>query len=202
VITRRGDPQLLLFGPSSPAARIDHLKPFDVRTVRMTGQTNCLQRSTQATQGGSRRSQAAGGGLVGGRLNGGCAGSRNARFSCMAALRVWRRLGRSAQESVDDLAKLEQITEPAQRGYAVDIVIARRCAGIAPVGPRGRNERSASVRQDDEHEQHAASFDAADHRQRLALERVAFAQNSYLSRGIMEVGSLSMLPWTRSVRSG
>jgi hypothetical protein len=29
------DPQLLLFGPSSPAARIDHLKPFDLRTVRV-----------------------------------------------------------------------------------------------------------------------------------------------------------------------
>ncbi len=39
------DPKLLLFGPSSPAARIDHLKPFDLRTVRMTGHTHCLQRS-------------------------------------------------------------------------------------------------------------------------------------------------------------
>ena len=70
-------------------------------------------------------SQAAGGEFVGGRPDGGCAGSGNAKFSCMAALHVWRRLGRSAQESVDDLAKLEQITEPAQRGFAVDIVIAR-----------------------------------------------------------------------------
>jgi hypothetical protein len=112
----------------------------------------------------------------------------------MAALHVWCRLGRSAQESVDDLAKLEQIPESAQRGCAVDIIIARRCAGIAPVGPHGRNERSASVRQDDEHEQHVASLDAADHRQRLALERVASAQNGYLSWSITEMGSLSMLP--------
>ena len=49
------DPKLLLFGPSSPAARIDHLKPFDLRNVRMTGHTHCLQRSTQAAQGGPRR---------------------------------------------------------------------------------------------------------------------------------------------------
>jgi hypothetical protein len=49
------DPQLLLFGPSSPAARIDHLKPFDLRTVRMTDHPHCLQRSTQTTQGGPRR---------------------------------------------------------------------------------------------------------------------------------------------------
>jgi hypothetical protein len=34
---RRDDPQLLLFGPSSLAARIDHLKPFDSRIVRTTG---------------------------------------------------------------------------------------------------------------------------------------------------------------------
>jgi len=82
----------------------------------------------------------------------------------MAALHVWRRLGMPAQESVDDLAKLEQITELAERRCAVHIVFARRCVGIAPVGPRGGNERSAAVRQDDEREQNAASLDAADHR--------------------------------------
>jgi hypothetical protein len=112
----------------------------------------------------------------------------------MVALHVWRRLDVPAQESVDDLAKLEQITELAERGCVVDIVIAQRCVGIAPVGPRGRNERSAAVRQDDEHEQHAASLDAADHRQRLALERVALADNGYLIRDIAEMGSLSCLP--------
>jgi len=81
----------------------------------------------------------------------------------MAALHVWRRLGMSAQESVDDLAKLEQITELAERRCAVHIVLARRCVGIAPVGPRGGNERSAAVRQDDEREQNAASLNAADY---------------------------------------
>jgi hypothetical protein len=112
----------------------------------------------------------------------------------MAALHGWRRLGRSAQESVDDLAKGEQITELAERGCVVDIRLARRCVGSAPVGPRGRNERSAAVRQDDEHEQHAASLDAADHRQRLALERVALANDGYLIRDIAAMGSLSCLP--------
>jgi hypothetical protein len=113
----------------------------------------------------------------------------------MAALHVWRRLDVPAQESVDDLAKLEQITELAQRGCAVDIVIAQRCVGvsIAPVGPRGGNERSAAVRQDDEHEQHAASLDAADRRQRLTLERMALADNRHLIWDIAEMGSLSCL---------
>jgi hypothetical protein len=118
----------------------------------------------------------------------------------MAALHVWRRLDVPAQESVDDLAKLEQITELAERGCVVDIVMAQRCIsiGIAPVGPHGGNERSTAVRQDDEHEQHAASPDAADHRQRLALERVALAENGYLIRDIAEMGSLSCLPSTGS----
>jgi len=116
----------------------------------------------------------------------------------MAALHVWRRLGRSAQESVDDLAKLEQITEPAKSGRTANIVIAPRSVAIAPVGPRDGNERSAAIRQDDEYEQHAASLDAADHRQRLALERVALASDGYLSRNIAEMGSLSTLVSIRS----
>jgi hypothetical protein len=80
----------------------------------------------------------------------------------------------------------------------VDIVVARGCVSIAPIGPRGRNERSAAVRQDDEHEQNAASLDAADHRQRLALERVALADDGYLIRDIAEMGSVSPLPLTTS----
>jgi len=149
-------------------------------------------------------SQAAGGDLVGAWPDGGSEGLRNAKFSCMAALHVWRRLDVPAQESVDDLAKPEQITELAERGCVVDIVIAQRWVGvgIAPVGPGGRNERSAAVRQDGEHEQHAASLDAADHRQRLALERMALADDGYLSRDIVEMGSVSCLPSMRSVRSG
>src|SRR5262249_46994435 len=85
-----------------------------------------------------------------GRVGGGCGGSRNARFSCMAALHVWRRLGMPAQESVDDFAKLEQITELAERRCAVHIVLARRCAGLAPVSPRGGNQRTGAVWGDDE----------------------------------------------------
>jgi hypothetical protein len=115
-----------------------------------------------------------------------------------AALHVWRRLDVPAQESVDDLAKLEQITELAERRCVNDIVIPERWVGIAPVGPRGWNERSAAVRQDDEHEQHAVSLDAADHRQRLALERMALTDDGYLVRDIMAMGSLSCLPSTGS----
>jgi hypothetical protein len=65
----------------------------------------------------------------------------------MAALHVWCRLDVPAQESVDDLAKLEQITELAERRCVDHIVIAERWVGVAPVGPRSWNERSATVRQ-------------------------------------------------------
>jgi hypothetical protein len=101
-----------------------------------------------------------------------------------------------ALESVDDVAKLEQITQLAERGCVVGSVIAQRCVGIgiAPVGPRGGNERSAAIRQDDEHEQHAASLDAADHRQRLPLERMARSNDRHIIRMIVEMGSVSPLP--------
>jgi hypothetical protein len=122
----------------------------------------------------------------------------------MAALQVGRRLEAPAQESVDDLAKLEQITELTEGGCVVDILITQRSIGvsIAPVGPGGRNERSAAVRQDREHVQHAASLDAAHHRQRLPLERVPLADNGYLIWDIAEMGSLSCLPSMRSTRNG
>ena len=105
-----------------------------------------------------------------------------------------------AQESVEDRAQLEQITEIAERGAVVEIVIAWRCvgAGIAPVGPRGRNERPAAIRQDDQHEHHAASLEAADHGQRLAFEGVPPTGDRHLIGNILEMGSLSCLPSTRS----
>jgi len=122
----------------------------------------------------------------------------------MAALHVWRRLSVPAQESVDDLAKPQQIIKLAERGCVVDIGIARGSVGvgIAPVGPRSGNERSAAVRQDNEDEQDATPLDAAYHRQRLPLERMAFAGDDHPTRNIPEMGSLPYLPSTRSARNG
>jgi hypothetical protein len=60
----------------------------------------------------------------------------------MAHLHGWRRLGSSAVESVDELAKLEQITELAKRGCVTTIVMERRRidVGRSPIGPRRWNE--------------------------------------------------------------
>jgi hypothetical protein len=73
----------------------------------------------------------------------------------MAHLHGWRRLGSSAVESVDELAKLEQIIELAERGCAIAIVMERRRVdvGCSPIGPGRWNERSATVRQNDENEE-------------------------------------------------
>src|SRR6185503_13570873 len=93
----------------------------------------------------------------------------------------------------DDLAELEQITELAEGGRVDDILIDWRCGSIAPVGPRGGNERAAAVRQDNENQQDAAPLDATDHRQRLALERVALADHGHLIRDIAELGNPSRI---------
>jgi hypothetical protein len=58
----------------------------------------------------------------------------------MAALHVWHRLDRPAQESIGDLAQVEQITDFSDGRYVVGIAFAWRHVGIAPVGPRGWNE--------------------------------------------------------------
>ena len=111
-----------------------------------------------------------------------------------------RRLKLPAEERVEDCAQLEQIAQAAESGAVSDVVIAFQCIGtaIAPVGPRGRNERAAAIRQDNENQQHAASLDAADHAERLAMEGVPPAGDCHLIGNIAEMGSLSCLPSTGS----
>jgi hypothetical protein len=106
-----------------------------------------------------------------------------------------------ALESVDDLAQLKQITELTESRCVDDVVRARRCLDVVmiyPIGPGRRNEGSTAVWQDDEDKQHAASLNAADHRQRLPLERMALANDRHIIRMIAEMGSVSPLPSTRS----
>src|SRR5271165_179586 len=49
-------------------------------------------------------------------------GSRKASFNCMTALLWRRRLDMSAAQSVDDLAKVKQIAEPAQIVVAIGLL--------------------------------------------------------------------------------
>jgi hypothetical protein len=121
----------------------------------------------------------------------------------MAHLHGWRRLGTSAAESVEELAKLEQITELAESGCVITIVMQRRRVdvGRSPIGPRRWNERSAAVRQNDENEEDAASLDGVNHAERLAFEGVAPADNGHLGWRIPVMGSVAPLPSIESITS-
>jgi hypothetical protein len=134
---------------------------------------------------------------VGARLG----GSRKARFNCMTALLSRRRLDVSAAQSVDDLAQVKQIPEPAQIVVAIAGagIVRRRAVGLlgAPIGPLSWNERPAAVGQDYENEEDAAPPDAADRGQRLAFEGVALAGDRYRIRNITMMGSLWPLPSTQ-----
>jgi len=103
----------------------------------------------------------------------------------MAAPLLRHRLSLSAQESVDDLAQLEQITEPAEIGGIVGSCagIARRRRGIhllyLPISPGGWNERAGAVRQDHQNKTHTTSTDAGDYCKRTAFERMTLARNNH-----------------------
>lgn len=70
----------------------------------------------------------------------------------------------SALHSVEDLAQVEQILEPSEvirRGAVVKGDEILETVPL-PIGPSGRNERAAAVRQAYEHEQNTAAANAAD----------------------------------------
>src|SRR5258708_38641045 len=92
----------------------------------------------------------------------------------MAALLALHRLDGSVVESVNDLAQLEQIAEPAEIVGPTSIGRRRSpCLLGVPIGPVGRNQRTATVWQDHENAEDAAPPDAADHGQRPAVEGLA-----------------------------
>ena len=118
----------------------------------------------------------------------------------MTALLARHRLDVSVVESVDDLAQVEQIAESAEIVATITGIVRRRSLGLlyAPVGPAGRNERSAAVRQDHKNEEDAAPPDATEHGERLAFEGVALADDGHRVRNITVMGSLWPLPSTGS----
>jgi len=118
----------------------------------------------------------------------------------MTALLARHRLDVSVVESVDDLAQVEQIAESAEIVATITGIVRRRSLSLlyAPVGPAGRNERSAAVRQDHKNEEDAAPPDVTDHGERLAFEGVALAEDGHRVRNITVMGSLWPLPSIKS----
>ena len=115
----------------------------------------------------------------------------------MVALLALHRLDGSVVESVNDLAQVEQIAEPAE--IVGTSIVRRRSPYLLgfPIGPVGRNQRAATVWQDHENQKDAAPPDAADHGQRLAFEDVALAGDGQRIWNITVMGSLWPLPSTR-----
>ncbi|WP_456724936.1 MULTISPECIES: hypothetical protein [unclassified Bradyrhizobium] len=118
----------------------------------------------------------------------------------MAALLARRRLGTPDAKSVDELAQVEQITEPAD---IVDNVIGidRRRASKRlnlPIGSARRNQRPTAIRQNCEEIVDAAPPNGVDHGQRLTFKGVTRAGDRHRSRNIMAMGSLWPLPSTPS----
>jgi hypothetical protein len=122
----------------------------------------------------------------------------------MAALLARRRLDVSAEESVDDLAQVEQIAESAEAVHCRAVIIRRAAAVVTfvPAGPLCGNERAAAVRQACEQEQNAATPNAADDGQGLAFESVPLAEDRHRIRNITVMGSLALLSSMRSVKTG
>jgi hypothetical protein len=118
----------------------------------------------------------------------------------MAALLARRRLSVSVVKSVDELAQSEQITESAKIvGVAIGIDRWRSPDWLhVPIGPAGRDQRSATVRQNCEKIVDAAPPDGADHGQRLSFESMTLARDRHRIRNIMVMGSLWPLPSTGS----
>jgi hypothetical protein len=97
------------------------------------------------------------------------------------------------------MAQLEQISKTAERAKGGVVVRqSLRSAGAthAPVGPLGRNERAAAIRQTDQQEEHTAAPDTADHGERAALEGVTLAGDRHQIGKITAMGSLPTLPST------
>src|SRR6202047_5257303 len=97
----------------------------------------------------------------------------------MAALLARRRLGVSVAKSVDEIAQSEQITEPAKI-VGILIGIDRRRSPdwlYVPIGQTGRDQRTATVRQNCEKIVDAAPPDGADHGQRPGFGGMTLARD-------------------------
>src|SRR5215469_4733191 len=145
--------------------------------VRRAGSSSCSQRLSERVPPG------------------GSGGLKKARFSC-----TWLPLlggadpGRSAVESVDELAQLKQIAKAGQSTRAGIGFPARAHTAtmtLVPVSPLSRDQRATAIREAGQREENAAAADTADDGKRAALKRMALAGDHYQIGEIPAMGSLS-----------
>src|SRR3954451_10650433 len=168
-----------------------------MRAIRRARRSRAARRASA-----SIRSQGIGASCGAGGFGSG--GSRMARVSCTVALLLRRSEGPAA-ESVEEMTQPKQIAKAAKHARAGAVISARGSGAtltLIPVGPLGWNEGATSVGEAGQHEENALSPDTANDRERAALKRVTLTDNRYRSRKISAMGSLSLLPSTRSATNG
>src|SRR6516165_9851917 len=156
--------------------------------VRRAGSSSCFQRLSERVPPG------------------GSGGSKKARFNCT-------RLpfcgsadpGRSAAESVDEMAQLKQFAKAAKSTRAGIGFPARAHTAtmtLVPVSPLSWDQRATAVREAGQREQNAAAADTADDGERAALKRMALAGDHYRIGEIPAMGNLSPLLSMKSAKTG
>jgi hypothetical protein len=102
-----------------------------------------------------------------------------------------------AEESVDEGARLEQVSHGAEERCSGRSLACRHGLPPREIGPVGRNQRAGAVRQDQDQAQPTLPVEAAEDFERLPFKRMMSPNDPDESRHL-DVGSVSCLPSTRS----
>ena len=117
--------------------------------------------------------------------------------SCGMALLVFRRYhgrtGNAAEESIDETAELKQVVQRAGQ-------FRTRWSGCGriKIGPCGRDQRLAPIRQNENELQVTTHVRVPEDLQRLSLERVMRTGDRYSLREVLTVGSVWWFPSIKS----
>ena len=111
------------------------------------------------------------------------------RFSCGMALlacpRYYWQLGRAAQKSINEVAKTQQVIQPADEQRS----LRRACSGLE-IGPCGGDQRLAAVRQNEHELQAGGHADLPKDLQRLSMERMMRARDGHAFGEVSVMGSV------------
>src|SRR5262249_55542061 len=110
--------------------------------------------------------------------------------------------GRSAGESVDEVAQLKQIAKAAKRtraGIGFPACGHTATINLRPGSPPNRYPRATAIREAGQREENAAAADTANDGERAALKRMARAGDHYRIGEIPAMGSLAALSLAKSI---
>src|ERR671919_1104588 len=106
-----------------------------------------------------------------------------------------------AEESVDEGARLAQVSHGAEEPCSGRSLASRHGLPPREIGPLGRNQRAGAVRQDQDQTQPTLPVEAAEDFERLPFKWMMWPNDPDESRHL-DVGSVSCLPSTASATRG